>query len=215
MKKLLTVLLLAPFLSGCLLLDCGYTRNDDTAIYQTGESNKIPLTYSLKFDQCSPLDRFFGAPTITSIRTKIEKALKETGLFSEVLYDDKGKEGYHIEFTYKDSGCSDEKYFGIILISTYTLYMFPIPINFSADLSAIVYLEGKPIWSVAHTEKCRYILCWYALPVGLFLNYWSVWSAVEKGIVRATVNDFAKEHIKRYLDPASVRLTNPGYAGGE
>jgi len=215
MKRLLAVLLLLPFLSGCLLWDCGYTRNDDTAIYQTGESNKIPLTYSLNFDHCSCLDSHAGAPTIKSIRTKVEETLKETGLFSDVLYDNKGKVGYHVEFTYKDAGNSYDQAVFWGIVCAYTLCSIPIPENYSADLSAVVYLEGKPVWSVAHTEKCRLIHCWYALPFGLFLNYWSVWSAVENGIVCATVNDFAKEHIKRYLDPASVRLTNPDYAGGE
>ena len=197
-----------PFLSGCFLYDCGYTRNDDTDIYKTDASNKMPISYSLKFDTCFPANDAPGTPTVKSIRTKIDEALKETGLFSEVSYGDKNEKGYHIEFRYNDSGFSHEEAFARAFVYVYSLFMIPIPENYSADLSAVLYLEGKPIWSVAHTEKCRYIVCWYALPAGLFFNYWSVWRSIEYNIVRSTVNDLTREHIRRYLDPLSVELVN-------
>lgn len=215
MKRLLAVLLLLPFLSGCLLYDCGYTRDGNVITYQTEAQSKLPISYSLRFDTCFPPDDEPGTPTSRAIRTKIEEALKATGLFSEVFYEDNNKGGYHIEFTYRDFGYDSEVADARMALYFCTLFMLPLHEDYSADLSAVLYLKGEPVWSIAHAEKCRYVYCWYALPAGLFLNYWSVWSVVENGIVRATVNDFAKEHIKRYLDPASVRLTNPDYAGGE
>jgi len=208
MKKLVLASLILPLLSGCFLYDCGYTRNDDTAIYKTDASNKMPITYSLKFNTCFPANDAPGTPTVKSIKTKIDETLKETGLFSEVSYGDKSENGYHIEFRYNDSGFTYEESMGRAFASVFTLFMIPIPANISSDLSAILYLEGKPIWSVAHTEKCRYIVCWYALPIGLVLNYWSVWRSIEYNIVRSTVNDLTQEHIRRYLDPSSVELTN-------
>lgn len=213
MKKVFLTAILLPFLSGCFLYDCGYTRNDDTAIYKTESSNKMPVSYSLKFYTCFPSGGSFGSPTVRSIKTKIEESLKETGLFSEVLYGDKDDKGYHIEFTYNDSGYSYEVAFVRRIMYLYSFFMIPLPENYSVDLSAIVYLEGRPIWSVAHTEKCRVIVCWYALPAGLIFNYWSVWRSIEYNLVRSTINDFTKEHIRRYLDPNSVELTNPDDAG--
>ena len=212
MKKLFVTVILIPFLSGCFLYDCGYTRNDDTAIYKTDASNQIPISYSLKFATCFPSDAI-GTPTAKSIKAKIEESLKEAGLFSEVSYGDKDDKGYHIEFTYNDSGFSYDETNARAFTYIYTFFMIPIPENYSADISAIAYLEGKPIWSVAHTEKCRIIVCWYALPAGLILNYWSVWRSIEYNIVRSTINDFTKEHVRRYLDPNSVELTNPEDAG--
>ena len=209
MKKLILALLFLPFLSGCFLYDCGYTRNDDTDIYKTDASNKMPISYSLKFDTCFPANDAPGTPTVESIRTKIDEVLKETGLFSEVSYGDKNEKWYHIEFRYNDSGFSHEGAFAKASVYVLcALFMIPISESYSADLSAVLYLEGKPIWSVAHTEKCRCIVCWYALPVGLFLNYWSVWRSIEYNIVRSTVNDLTKEHIRRCLDPSSVELIN-------
>lgn len=209
MKKLISLSMILPILSGCFLYDCGYTRNDDLAIYKTDAANKVPITYSLNFATCFPANDAPGSPTVKSIKTKIEESLKESGLFSEVSHGDKSENGYHVEFTYNDSGFSHEEAYARAFLYVYTLFMIPIPENYSADLSAVVYLEGKPLWSVAHTEKCRCIVCWYALPAGLVLNYWSVWRSIEYNIVRSTVNDLTKEHIRRYLDPATVRLTNP------
>ena len=208
MKKLISLLIILPVLSGCFLYDCGYTRNDDTAVYKTSAANKMPISYSLKFDTSLPPDSM-GSPTAKSIRTKIDEVLKESGLFSEVTYGDKSEKGYHIEFTYNDSGMSQEEMMGRAFLYVYTLCLFPIPENISCDLSAVVYLEGKPIWSVAHTEKCRCIVWIAGLPAGLILNYWSVWRSIEYNIIRSTVNDLTKEHIRRYLDSASVELTNP------
>ena len=208
MKKSVLISLLLPLLSGCFLYDCGYTRNDDIGIYKTDMSNKMPISYSLKFDTSLPSDSP-GSPTDKSIRTKIEESLKETGLFSEVYYGDKEEKGYHIEFTYNDSGYDAEEAFARATLYAYTLFLIPIPEQISSDLSAVLYLEGKPIWSTAHTEKCRYIVWLGALPAGFVLNYWSVWRSIEYNIVRSTVNDLAREHIRRYIDPTAVELTNP------
>ena len=207
MKKFIQTLLLLPFLSGCFLYDCGYTRNDDTDIYKTDAANKMPISYSLKFGTSLPFDAP-GSPTDKSIRTKIEEVLKDTGLFSEVYYGDKGEKGYHIDFTYNDSGYKQEEEAARAVFCGYTLLLIPVPEQFSCDLSAVLYLEGKPIWSTAHTEKCRCVIWIGALPAGFVLNYWSVWRSIEYNIVRATVNDLTKEHIRRYLDPSSVELVN-------
>ena len=208
MKNLILTFLLLQFLSGCFLYDCGYTRNDDTDIYKTDASNKMPISYSLKFGTSIPSGSP-GAPTEKSIRTKIEEVLKETGLFSEVYYGDIGEKGYHIDFTYNDSGSNKDEASARAILYAYTFFLIPIPEQISSDLSAVLYLEGKPIWSTAHTEKCRCIVWIGALPAGLVLNYWSVWRSIEYNIVRSTVNDLTREHIRRYFDPASVELTNP------
>ena len=207
MKKLFLILLLASFLSGCFLYDCGYTRDDDTAIYKLDAENKMPIPYSLKFSTSLPPDSI-GSPTGKSIRTKIEESLKESGLFSEVLYGDKTEKGYHIEFTYNDSGMTQEEMVARAFLYVYTLFLIPIPENVSCDLTAVLYLEGRPIWSAAHTEKCRCIVWIAGLPAGIILNYWSVWRSIEYNIIRSTVNDLSQEHIKRYLDPSTVKLSN-------
>ena len=207
MKKLFLILLLALFLSGCFLYDCGYTRNDDPAIYKLDAENKMPISYSLKFSTSLPSDSI-GSPTDKSIRTKIEESLKESGLFSEVLYGDKTEKGYHIEFTYNDSGMTQEEMMARAFLYVYTLFLIPIPENVSCDLTAVLYLEGRPIWSAAHTEKCRCIVWIAGLPAGIILNYWSVWRSIEYNIIRSTVNDLSQEHIKRYLDPSTVKLSN-------
>ena len=212
MKNLTLSFLLLPFLSGCFLYDCGYTRNEDTGSYRIDPSNKMPLSYSLKFDTSLPSDSP-GSPTDRSIRTKIEEVLKETGLFSEVHYGDRVKEGYHIDFTYNDSGYDKKEASARMFLYVCTLFLVPFPEQISSDLSAVLYLEGKPIWSTAHTEKCRYIVWIGALPAGLALNYWSVWRSIEYNLVRATVNDLAKEHVRRYLDSSSVELIKPSNRG--
>ena len=203
MKRLILLALFVPSISGCFLYDCGYTRNDDTVTYKTGSANKMPISYFLKFNTSLPSDSP-GSPTARSIRTKIEETLKGTGLFSEVYAGDKDDNGYHIEFTYNDSGYDHDESLARGILCAYTLFTIPVPEQISSDLSAVLYLEGKPIWSIAHTEKCRYIVCWYALPAGLIMNYWSVWSSIEYNLVRSVVNDFTEEHTRRFLSDSVV-----------
>lgn len=209
MRKLLfSAVVLVTVLSGCFVYDCGYTRNDDLVTYKAGESDKMPISYSLDFSTCFPYDSL-GTPTEKSIKWKIDKALKDTGLFSEVTYGDKNSDGYHLSITYRDGGFDQNESMGRVLVYVYTLFMFPIPENYGADLQATLYLKGKPIWAVAHTEKARYIVCWYALPAGIVMNYWSVWRAIEFNLVNATLNDLTQEHIRRFIPEAEIYVNDP------
>lgn len=208
MRNFVLLALQCTLFSGCLLYDCGYTPNDDTVRYRTDSSNKVPITYSLVFSTCFPSEAM-GTPTSHSVMSKIDETLKACDLFSEVSYAKRSSSGYHIEFMYRDDGYDKSKNTKLAYLYVYTLFMIPIPEDYCSDLSAVVYLEGKPIWTSSHTEKCRYVVCWYALPAGMVMNYWSVWRAIEYNLVKSVVNDFTREHVRRFMRNMKVDVDDP------
>ena len=84
----------------------------------------------------------------------------------------------------------------------------PIVEILTFDGSAIVTLKGKPIFTSVKTEELRCAIWLPLLPCGLFMNSWTVWPAVEGGVVNALVNDIAVFHEKTYVRHNSGESTD-------
>lgn len=202
-SKFVFVGLLSTFLSGCAVLDAGYTENKPVRRYSVPSVDKVPITYSVSMK--AERGDVFALPDIESLRKNIERALKDTGMFSEIHYGAKGgADSYHIEFLFHQGGATEEQSMGIGLIAGYTLLLVPIGEVFTFDGSAVLSLQGKPIYSTAKAEEMRCVIWLPLAPVGLFMNSWSVWHFLEKGSVNALCDAIAQEHKKRFLKDSNV-----------
>lgn len=200
---LLLSLTLLGGLSGCIIWDAGYTENKPVSRYEVPSADKFPITYSVSMS--AERDDVFALPEVKGLRKKIENALMATGMFSEVLYGAKGgQDSYHIEFSFRQSGLREDQSMLVGFLAGYTLFLVPTGEVLTFDGSAVLSLQGKPIYSTAKAEEIR-CLNWLPLaPIGLFMNSWTVWNALETGSVNALCETIAHEHKRRYLKDSDV-----------
>ena len=205
MHSRVLMIVLALFCYGCVEWDAGYTENRNIDRYLTAVDNQIPLTYSIQYVR-SRFDEP-GMPDDKCLREKLESALIGTGLFSEVSYGDKGGEdSYHIEFHFRQDGMTIDQSVGLGLALGCTLVLVPMCEVFTLDGSAILFLQGKPIYSTAKAEEFRRLWWLPVLPAGIILNPWSVWNCIEHGNVNALVNDISVFHNERFLKDVDVEI---------
>ena len=126
-------------------------------------------------------------------------------MFSEIHYGAKGgADSYHIEFSFHQGGTSIEDSMAAGIVAGYTLLLLPVWEVITFDGSAVLSLQGKPIYSTAKAEEMRCVIWLPLAPVGLFMNSWSVWYFLEKGSVNALCETIAQEHKKRFLKDSNV-----------
>lgn len=70
----------------------------------------------------------------------------------------------------------------------YTLFTIPMWINMYLDMSAILYLKDKPVYSSATSEKIRCYVWLPFLPIGLIWNQWWAWTTQERKCCRYLIN---------------------------
>jgi hypothetical protein len=202
-SKILFVVLALLTVSGCAIWDGGYTENKSVRRYSVSSIDKMPMTYSVSMK--SECDDVTALPDIQSLRKNIERSLKETGMFSEIHYGAKvGTDSYHIEFSFHQGGTSIEDSMAAEIVAGYTLLLFPVWEVITFDGSAVLSLQGKPIYSTAKAEEMRCVTWLPLAPVGLFMNSWTVWHYLEKGSVNALCDAIAQEHKKRFLKDSNV-----------
>ena len=200
---LLLSLALLGGLSGCVIWDAGYTENKPVSRYVVPPADKFPITYSVSMS--AERDDVFALPEVKGLRKKIEDALLATGMFSEVSYGAKGgQDSYHIDFSFRQSGVREDQSMAVAFLSGYTLLLFPTGEVLTFDGSAVLSLQGKPLYSTAKAEEIR-CLNWLPLaPIGLFMNSWTVWNALETGSVNALCEEISHEHKRRYLKDSDI-----------
>lgn len=202
-SKILFAVFVLLTVSGCVIWDAGYTENKPVRSYSVTSVDKVPITYSVSMK--SERGDIFALPDVESLRKNIERALKETGMFSEIHYGVKGgADSYHIEFSFHQGGETVEQSMAVGLLSGYTLLLLPVGEVLTFDGSAVLSLQGKPIYSTAKAEEMRCVIWLPLAPVGLFMNSWSVWHFLEKGSVNALCDAIAQEHKKRFLKDSNV-----------
>ena len=202
-SKFLFVVLTLLTVSGCVNWDAGYTENKTVRRYSVSSVDKVPITYSVSMK--SERDDVTALPDIQSLRKNIERALKETGMFSEIHYGvNGGSDSYHIEFSFHQGGSSIEDLMAAGIVAGYTLLLVPVWEIITFDGSAVLSLQGKPIYSTAKAEEMRCVVWLPLAPVGIFMNSWSVWHYLEKGAVNALCDAIAQEHKKRFLKDSNV-----------
>lgn len=195
---------LSAALSGCVMWDAGYTENRPVSRYAVSPADKFPITYSVSMR--AERSDVFALPDEKGLREKVKDALTATGLFSEVAYGAKGGEdSYHVEFTFRQSGVTAEQSMEVGLLAGYTLLLIPTGEVLTFDGSAVLSLQGRPIYSMAKAEEVRCLIWLPMAPFGLVMNAWTVWHAVEKGTVNALCEAIAQEHRRRFLKGSDVR----------
>ena len=203
LSKIILAVLALLSVSGCAIWDAGYTENKPVRRYSVPSVDKVPITYNVSMK--SERDDVIALPDIESLRKNIERALKETGMFSEIHYGAKGgADSYHIEFSFHQGGTSIEDSMAAGIVAGYTLLLLPVWEVATFDGSAVLSLQGKPIYSTAKAEEMRCVIWLPLAPVGIFMNSWSVWHYLEKGSVNALCEAIAQEHKKRFLKDSNV-----------
>ena len=196
MQSKFLVALFAIITSGCMMWDAGYTENGPVSRYDVPEVDQVPITYGISL--CLDTPDLAGAPSEQSLSVKIENALKETGAFSSVGYGTSaGEDSYHIEFSFKQSMMDTREAAALVAICSYTL--IPVYEIWMFDMTAILSIKGKPIYSTAKAEEMHCLIWLPTLPVGLVMNPWMVMHYIEDGMLNAMVNDIVKEHCRRYF----------------
>lgn len=202
-SKVVVMSVIAFFFSGCVMWDAGYTENRPVTQYNVSPAAKLPITYSVSMS-CERGD-VFAIPDVKSLREKIEEALAATGMFSEISYGAKGgKDSYHIDFSFHQAGVSVEQSMQVGFCAGYTLLIIPTGEVLTFDGTAVLLLQGKPIYSSAKGEELRCLIWLPMAPLGLFMNSWSVWHFVEKGTVNALCEAIAQEHKRRYIKDVDI-----------
>ena len=202
-SKIMFAVLMLLTVSGCAIWDAGYTENKPVRRYSVPSVDKVPITYSVSMK--SERGDVIALPDIESLRKNVERALKDTGMFSEIHYGTKGGvDSYHIEFSFHQGGISIEDSMAVGLLAGYTFLLVPVGEVLTFDGSAVLSLQGKPIYSTAKAEEMRCVIWLPLAPVGLFMNSWSVWHYLEKGSVNALCETIAQEHKKRFLKDSNV-----------
>ena len=203
LSKIMLAVLALLIVSGCAIWDAGYTENKPVRRNSVPSVDKVPITYSVSMK--SERGDVIALPDIESLRKNIQRALKETGMFSEIHYGAKGgADSYHIEFSFHQGGTSIEDSMAAGIVAGYTLLLLPVWEVITFDGSAVLSLQGKPIYSTAKAEEMRCVIWLPLAPVGLFMNSWSVWYFLEKGSVNALCDVIAQEHKKRFLKDSNV-----------
>ena len=195
------ILLLLP---GCIIWDAGYTENKPVTRYSVANIDQLPITYSVSM--ISERGDVFALPDIKSLRSNIESALGNTGMFSEIHYGSKdGEDSYHVEFSFHQGGMNEEQSMAVVFLAGYTLLLIPTGEVLTFDGTAVLSIKGKPIYSVAKAEEVRCLIWLPVAPAGLFMNSWVIWHYTEKGIVNALCEAIAQEHKRRFLCNAKVQ----------
>ena len=199
------VILLMLLSHGCIMWDAGYTDNAPVTNHGVSPNNQFPVAYdiSIKFER----NDFSAAPDRKELMKKVESALNATGLFSLVSYGEKGGEdSYHISFSFHQAGIREHESVGWALLSGYSLLTIPYAEIATFDGVATLSLKGEAIYSTAKAEELRCFVWLPVLPLGFFMNEWSAWHYVEKGIINALVNDISDFHKKRFLNDVEVKV---------
>lgn len=199
--------LLALVMTGCVLWDAGYTENKPVSMYSVPQEDKVPISYSV--DVSVEIERDdddkMAFPTWAGLREKIEKALRATGMFSEIVYAAKGGEdSYHIEFRFHQAGTSAEDAQAIGFLAGCTFLLVPTGEILTFDGSAVLSIQGKTIFSTAKAEELRRLIWLPMAPIGVFMNDWVEWHFAEKGTVNALCEEIAQEHRRRFLQNAKI-----------
>lgn len=203
LSKLFSIVVLVVAVSGCVFWDAGYTENKPVRMYSVPLVDKLPITYSVSMK--SERGDVIALPDIKSLRKNIERALKESGMFSEIHYGGKdGTDSYHIEFSFHQGGTSIEDSMAAGIIAGYTLLLIPVWEVITFDGSAVLSLQGKPIYSTAKAEEMRCVIWLPLAPAGLFMNSWSAWHFLENGLVNALCEAISQEHKRRFLKDSKV-----------
>lgn len=193
MNKKLTqfpfLLIVLCTLSGCLEIPMGYTPGTDLIISKN--IRKYDLTFSV--DYLSDGDVSIGRASQTQYIEHFKEYLQESGAFAKVSYKNfSEKSKYHVHFVTHYSCMPVNEAIATGYLMGMTFCAIPMWVNMYLDMSAILYLNGKPVYSSATSENLRCYVWIPFLPAGLIWNQWWAWTTQEKKCCRYLVNSISE-----------------------
>lgn len=199
MNKIILLLVsvsLVIMFSGCLQIPLGYTPKSD---FPTNyDAKKYAVTFSI--DYIAERDDVFGLATQEKYIDWLKEDLQKSGAFSSVTYKSfTQKSNYHIHFIFHYSYMTVKESATMGFLMGYTFCAIPMWMNMYLDSSAILYLNGNPIYSPATAENLRCYVWVPFLPVGLVWNQWWAWTTQEKKCYRYLINeivDYQRSHLQ-------------------
>ena len=198
--KILFGAALMTTLSGCMMWDAGYTGSRPVTTFAVPRERRVPVTYSITL--AADMEET-GGPTEEGLSKRIREALRATGLYSAISRT--GPEaaadanGHHIAFEFQKREITGDGAETMQVLSGCTLAAIPAMSYTAFDGKAVVSRQGKAAYATVKAEETRTLIWAPALPIGLFMNAWAVWSHVESGTVNALVNDVAAEHRRAFF----------------
>ncbi len=178
---------------GCMEIPMGYTP--DTDWQTTPRGQKYAITYSV--DYLSDGDISIGRASQRQYIGWIKSAMEQSGAFSSVAYREfHSKSNYHIHFLvhYSCMPVNEAVATGYVMGSTFMA--IPMWINMYLDISAIVYLNGVPVYAPCTAENIRCYVWLPFFPVGLVWNQWWAWTTQEKKCCRYLLNQIIEYQYK-------------------
>ena len=202
-------------ISGCLMIPKDYTPRIE--LKSCINTPKYDLTFSVDFlshgvrgnDQTGKQIVLDDQPMITFIRNELIKS----NAFSSVTYREfSSKSNFHIHFIYHDSGIETIT----IAITALSGMIVPSPgLNLYLDLSALMYVNGKKVFSSAATELLQ---VWFGIPLipaAILWNEEKAWRSQEKNCFNFLLNNMLTFLLKAEKDPCLLigrnirKRTNP------
>ncbi len=196
MKNFAMALLASVLASGCVMVDLGYTANEDVRRHAVSTPQKVDITYSVSFDQLR--GDFIASPQKKDIIEALRDKLAETGLFRSVSYSENPTD-YHVMFKFFLWGELEKDSQDLTFASIALGCAIPIWQDMYFDGSAQLYLKNIQVASSAHAEVLRNFVWLPCLPFGCIWNAWTGWSMVGDGVLNALINDISGEHSRRFL----------------
>jgi len=175
------------------MVPLGYTPSTSLNIIRpVSETAKYDVTFSLSHH--NERTDLFGVADEADIIEMIRHRLIRSGAFASVRYTPlNSMSAYHIHFKMRVSGATPSDSFGVGLLAGYTLLCVPTWETFAIDLSALVYVDGKPVHSVATAEAERFFIWLPLAPVGLVWNSWLAWWSEESNTINFIINDITEQ----------------------
>ena len=176
-------------LSGCLEMPLGHTPDVDFSENHIGK--KYSVTFSV--DYLSDGDVSIGRASHEKYIAWLKEDLLKSGAFNSVSYKPFAqKSNYHIHFLIHYSCMPVNESAALGFLMGYTFFTIPMWLNMYLDCSAILYLNGVPIYSPTTTGGLRCYVWIPFLPVCLVWNQWWAWTTQEKKCYRYLINEIIK-----------------------
>ena len=152
---------------------------------------KYSVTFSV--DYLSDGDVSIGRASHEKYINWLKEALLESQAFSSVSYKPFAqKSNYHIHFLVHYSCMPVDESAALGFLMGCTFCAIPMWLNMYLDCSAILYLNGSPIYSPTTAEGLRCYVWIPFLPVCLVWNQWWAWTTQEKKCCHYLINEIIK-----------------------
>ena len=182
--------------TGCLQIPLNYTP--EASLPEKNAEKQYSITFSV--DYLSDGYVSIGRASQEHYIKWLNEYLQKCGSFSSVTYKPfDQKSNYHLHFIahYSCMPVNEAALLGFVM--GYTMCTIPMMINMHLDTTAILYLNGSPIYSPATAETLRCYVWIPFLPVGMIWNQYWAWTTQETKCCRYLINeivDYQQSHLQ-------------------